>query len=525
MDGMTPPGRRGPLLLGVTVFLAGAVVLVLEILGARLLAPFFGASQYVWSALIAVTMLALAAGYRGGGRLADVAEPLAALFRLTVVAGWLVVVIVPARHAILPACAARLELRTGALCAALVLLAPSLALLGAVAPLAARAAVIELGSLGVTVGSLYALSTVGSLVGALAAGFLLVPALGVVKILLLASLALFAPAGWYWWGRGRPADRAIWRVLLAAGAVAALIGLLRPASRLPVENQADGWTLLFREDSKYGQVEVVQYSGRRLLVVDGTLQTGVDLGTGSPLFPYAVAVPALLESAAPSARRVCLIGFGGGVVAAALAARGVAVESAEIDPAVEDAARRFFVGEARLPVALQDGRTFLRDTPAGHYDAVLLDAYTGEAPPAHLFTVESYRLVRRALSPGGIGIANLIAFTEGRDGQLARCVYATLRAVFPWVEAYRVEEDSGITNVLYVFGSKPRRLGRLRIRGAHPQIAAMVAGLLERRLDLAGADAFVLTDDFCPLDRLALPAREVVRRNMRGLFPTWLFLG
>ncbi|MEK7475303.1 MAG: fused MFS/spermidine synthase [Candidatus Coatesbacteria bacterium] len=522
---MIPATRGEPLLVGGTVFLAGAVVLVLEILGARLLAPFFGASQYVWSALIAVTMLALAAGYRGGGRLADVADPLPALFRLLVLAGWLVLLVVPARHAVLPACAARLGLRGGALCAALVLLAPSLTLLGAVAPLAARSAVAELGSLGVTVGSLYALSTVGSLAGALAAGFVLVPALGVVKILLLAALALFAPAAWYWWAVGRPGDRGLWRVLLVAGAAAAVIGLLRPAPTFPAANKADGWSLLFREDSRYGQVEVVEYRGRRLLIVDGTLQTGVDLATGSPLFPYAVAMPALLAAAAPDARRVCLVGFGGGVVAGALAARGLAVESVEIDPAVEGAARRFFVGGAKLPVVEADGRTFLRETPPGRYDAVLLDAYTGEAPPAHLFTAECYRLVRRALAPGGVGVANLIAYPDGVDGRLARCVDTTLRAVFPWVTAFRVEAEPGVTNVLYVFGESPRRLKRLRFPGAHPQIAAMVAGLLDRRLDLAGPDAFVLTDDYCPLDRLALPAREVVRRNMRGLFPAWLLLG
>jgi len=524
MDPMNPPTRSGSVLLGVTVFLAGAAVLVMEILGARLLAPFFGSSQYVWSALIAVTMLSLAAGYRGGGRLADAAEPLSWLFRLLVLAGWLVVAVVPARSWVLPACAAQ-GLRSGALIAALVLLAPSLTLLGAVAPLAARVAVAELGSLGVTVGSLYALSTVGSLVGALAAGFVLVPALGVVKILLLSSLLLFGPAGWFWWGAGRPADRLLWRLLLVAGAAVAAIGVLRPAQPLPVENKADGWALLFREDSRYGLVEVVEYRSRRLLIVDGTLQTGIDLSSGSPLFPYAVAVPALLEAAAPASRRVCLVGFGGGVVAAKLAARGLAVESVEIDPTVKAAARRYFAEGAGLPVAEEDGRMFLRETPPGHYDAVILDAYSGEAPPAHLFTVESYRLVRRAIGEDGVGIANLIAFADGPEGRLARCVDATIRSVFPWVEAFRVEQDRGITNVLFVFGMRPRHLSRLRFAGLHPQIEAMVAGLLGRRLDLGGPDAFVLTDDYCPLDRLALPAREIVRRNMRELFPSWLLLG
>src|SRR5438874_2593648 len=100
---MTPPHRDW--LLRVTVFLAGAVVLILEILGARLLAPFFGSTQYVWSALIAVTLLALAVGYRGGGRLADRRSPAPALYQALVLAGWLTLLIPLTRRAVLPAAA------------------------------------------------------------------------------------------------------------------------------------------------------------------------------------------------------------------------------------------------------------------------------------------------------------------------------------------------------------------------------------------------------------------------------------
>ena len=512
-------------LLSVTVFLAGAAVLILEILGARLLAPFFGTSQSVWSAIIAVTLLALSVGYRLGGRVADRREPAPLLHRALVVAGWLVLLIPMARRIILP-WASGFGLRGGALIAAVALLAPALAVLGMVAPLAARTATADLGRLGTTVGSLYALSTIGSLAGALSAGYWLTPLLGTGRILLVTAMLLFVPSGWYWWRVAGAAGRSAWRLLAAGGVIACLAGLLM-RGQLPVENPADGWALLSRVDSAYSEVKVVRYETRQILVLDGTLQTGVDLGTDTPIFPYALAAPALLHAAVPKAKRMCLIGFGGGTVALVMAQQGIAVESVEIDPAVAEAARRYFVHGARLPVAVEDGRMFLRHTPPGQYDAVFLDAYAGEAPPAHLFTLEAWRTVRRTLAPGGAGMANLIGFTDGPDARLARCVMLTLRQVFPWVEAYRVEEGPGITNILFVFGDTARTLARLTFPAAHPQIVGMAKGLMQRRLDLSGPDAFILTDDYCPMETLAAPSREVMRSNMRDLFKPvmWVLLG
>ncbi len=523
MEPMSRDQGTGGKLLGVTVFLAGAAVLILEIQGARLLAPFFGTSQGVWSAIIAVTLLALSVGYRLGGAAADRREPAALLYRALVVAGWLVLLIPMIRRVVLP-WASAFGLQGGALLAAVALLAPSLAVLGCVAPLAARTATGDLGRLGTTVGSLYALSTVGSLAGALAAGYWLTPWLGTVRILLVTALLLFLPAGLYWWGAARGSGRSVWRLLTAGGAIAALAGLAM-RGQLPIENPADGWALLSREDSAYSEVKVARYRTGQVLVLDGTLQTGVDSVSGAPMFPYALAAPALLAAAVPKAKRMCLIGFGGGTVALVMAQRGIAVESVEIDPAVAEAARRFFLGGARLPVAVEDGRVFMRRTPPGHYDAVFLDAYAGEAPPAHLFTLEAWWTVRRTLAPGGAGMANLIGFTDGPDARLARCVMKTLKEVFPWVEAYRVEENDGITNILFVFGETPRRLAGLTFPSAHPQIGETMRGLLRRRVTLEGDDAFVLTDDFCPLETLAAPSRAVMRANMRALFPAWVLLG
>jgi len=509
------------LLLSATVACSGASVLVLEILGSRLMAPVYGTTLYVWSSLIAVTMFALSLGYAAGGRLADRCPPLPALYRILAAAGWLVLFIPLLRVPLLTG-TVKLGLGVGGLAAALLLLGPSLVLLGCVAPLAAKAAVAGLGELGGRVGGLYALSTIGSLAGALATGFLLIPFAGVTRVLLFAALLLFLPAFVFWMGAPRTAERRFWRALTVFGMLACLLWSLHRTS-YPV-TRGGGFSVLHKTDGPYGEIKVVQYSSVRLLLIDGTLQTALEVRSHLPLFPYAAAIEGLLYAAHPGARDVLLVGLGGGILAEAFRSEGSRVTAVEIDPAVAAAARRFFTGPGDLPVVLEDGRTFLARTSPASWDAVVLDAYAGEAPPPHLLTREFYSQVRRALRPGGTGVANLISFSKGPEARLARCLGRTIGAVFPWVEAYAVEDTDGATNVIFVFSDSPhaiRRLANVKFLTVNEK---QVTGLLGRRVDLSGPDGFVFTDEFCPTERLSLGARAAMRRHLIQLFKPWVLL-
>ena len=501
--------------LSATVFVCGAVVLILEILGSRLLAPFFGSTIFVWSSLIAVTMLALAAGYSLGGRLADRTDPLPALYRLLVVAGWLILLIPFWRIWVLPA-ASRLGLRAGALAAAFFLIGPPLAVLGSVAPLAAKTAVADLGELGARVGGLYAVSTFGSLAGALAAGFILIPGVGVIRVLFISALLCFAPAAWFW-AVSRVNGRKFWLALAAAGSLLCLAGLAK-WEKLPVRRGE--WVLIEKEDTHYTEAKVAQFRTARVLLLDGTMQTGLDLTGGGPIFSYACGVAGLLTAAQPGAKRVLLVGLGGGVLAGMLAARGMKVETVEIDPVVARMARERFGLSPGVPVTIGDGRLFLARSGPATYDAVIMDAYAGEAPPMHMFTVSAVRLIARALKPGGVGLANLICEP---GGLLSRAAGATLSSVFPWVSAYAMD-DSAVTNVIFVFGDRPRRLTRIPDFPVLPMVAAQVKGLLQRRVELGGPGARPLTDDYNPMETLGLAARERMRKNVLALLPTWLLL-
>ena len=191
-------------LLRIAVFVGGAAVMIIEILGSRVLAPTFGTTLHVWSALITVTLAALAIGYAWGGRIADRRPGL----------GTLMVVIAMAAGAILLGdlitkpvlrMAYGAGMISGTFIAATLLFLPSLLLLGMISPMAVRVAA-DKQHLGQSVGNLYALSTMGSVAGSLAVSLLLIPNLSVHVAIAATAIALALVPLVYLASRSKMAD-------------------------------------------------------------------------------------------------------------------------------------------------------------------------------------------------------------------------------------------------------------------------------------------------------------------------------
>lgn len=182
-------GLRWYLIL--TAALCGALVMVIQVLGSRAIGPFFGVSLFVWTSLITVTLVALAAGYAFGGWLADRRSSPDYLYAIILVAGLMTAATPLFKVAALKACLP-LGLRFGSLASAFLLFGPALFLLGCVSPHVVRIAAREMKNIGRTVGNLYAISTTGSFIGTLATGFFLIAYLGVNRIFMLAGFLLIA---------------------------------------------------------------------------------------------------------------------------------------------------------------------------------------------------------------------------------------------------------------------------------------------------------------------------------------------
>src|SRR5918995_1750289 len=334
-------------LLRVLVFAGGFASIGVELTASRLLAPFFGSSTFIWASLIGLTLAFLSLGYFLGGRLADRRPEPDVLYAVTAVAAVAIGTIPFVSQPLLTgSLEAFREFNAGAfygsLAGTLLLLAPPVTLLGFISPFAIRLQLPDVASAGKTAGSLYALSTIGSISGSFIPVLVLIPLIGTAATFFVLSLALLVPAV-----AGLVVMRA-GSVALAAGLAAFTIPALALAAPSGVR-PPDRGILLDERESAYNYIQVVDEDGRRSLILnDGHAVHSVydpdELLTGGP-WDYFMVAPQMVEGVAqPEPRDVLLIGLAGGTVARQLTAAygSIPIVGVEIDPEINDAAREYF---------------------------------------------------------------------------------------------------------------------------------------------------------------------------------------
>ncbi|MBM4244710.1 MAG: hypothetical protein FJ148_12975 [Deltaproteobacteria bacterium] len=507
---MTPPTTPSFLrqLLPVSVFVSGAVVMVLEVLGARFIGPVYGTSLYVWSAIIAVTLLALSLGYWIGGLVADRFPRAEVYFLLFELSALLIVVLPLVREPVLAA-TMTLGLRAGALAAAILFLGLPLTLLGMLSPFSVRLAAHLIDDLGRITGRLYAVSTAGSLLGTLLAGFYLIPNFHLGSICLGSALVLCAPALAY---QGRFARRH-----LAAAALVLAVGVAIAAR--PARSTAG---LLDLRETHFGQLKVLDGGGARTLLVNGTIQTQTIAGTNVAVTAYAPILAELAWRAKPDARRALLVGLGGGVLPPIFATFGVRTWSVEIDPEMLDVARTYFAFQPQLhPVSIGDGRAALAGGDE-KFDFIVLDAFAGEGLPIHLLTEEMMAVVDRRLAKRGVLVLNYLGYREGPRALPLRSVVRTIQTSFPHVLVVPSYPPGDYGNNIVLAAREPIALrGGPRPFAVPPWMESQV--VLQPPLDLSG-DAVVITDDYNPLDLWAVEGSETWRRAAMAMYPSDVLL-
>src|SRR3954447_176605 len=499
-----PPRGRIQLVAAVV----GASSLGAEIAAARLLAPYFGASTIVWANTIATVLVGLSAGYWVGGRLGDPEPTLRGLCRLVLGAAALLAVVPFVAGPFLREAVDALDTIdagafVGSLIGVMVLVAAAALLLGAAAADAGR--VLRLGAVGpagvgltvatveepgTVTGRLYAISTLGSLVGVFLAALVLVPFVGTRRTFLAFALALAAVAVV---GLAR-------RALLAPLAVAAL--MLVPAGSVKATTGGD--RLLAETETEYGYARVVEDpQGDRWLELNegqarhSLLRAGGGYLTGDSWDEPLVLPWATGRRASPA--DVAILGSAAGTMARAYGHYfpRTWVDAVEIDGELTAIGRRWFDLRApRLRTHTADARPFLRATRR-RFDVIVVDAYRQPYIPFYLTSKEFFALARARLRPGGVVVVN-VGHPEG-SRRLEQVLGATMAATF----AHVVRDPSEDTNTQLVAGDAPlsgRRLAAAERRLPAPlrPVARVTAARLEPRLP----GGRVYTDDVAPVEWL-----------------------
>lgn len=495
-----------------TAVICGALVMVVEVMGSRVIGPFFGVSLFVWTSLITVALVALAAGYAAGGILSDRKSSPDYLYAIILAAGISVFLIPLMKGVVLKSCLP-LGLRSGALVSSMVLFGPSLFLLGCVSPYIVKIAVREMKNIGRTVGVFYAISTVGSCLGTVSTGFLLIAYFSVSRIFEAAGLVLvFLSAGYFLLFRRK------WQPLLC---LIIPLFLIQPEA-LKSKIMPDGTRVaeVFSRDGFYGKVKVVDYSYRtihtRELVIDGLVQGGVDMNNRLPIYEYLYFMEFLPYSLNPAGKDCLVIGLGAGIIPMWYEKMGIKTDVVDIDPDVVAAAKRYFGFRTSGDVILSDARYYL-NTPGKAYDFIILDVFNGDTTPGHILSIEALRVVKKRMAPEGILAINLIGSLKEETFMTASLI-KTVEQVFNTVDIYPAfdPEKDGIGNVAVIaHNHSPVPFNKEAVKAfpVHPMVRSTLDRYMGTRFHFSrDTPAVVLSDDYNPIDFYDTWLKEKVRK-------------
>jgi len=508
---MSARSHKFGLLLSVT--LAGMAVLIIEITAIRMLAPFFGNSIFTISSVIGIILAALGLGYYLGGTLADRRPSAVWFFFLIVIAGFSVLLLQFLNAVLLPGIAYKLSLINGPLIVSFLMFFLPALFLAMLSPFAitllhAREAGKGVGNAS---GLVFFWSTLGSIAGSLATGFLLIPHWGIGSIIVGTGSGLVLLGG-----AGLLITRTLPKILPVGLAILGLISgiALRHAG------MADGRSVVFAADGLYEKIVIrdIPLRGRtaRILLQDLNVSGGLVLDDGSMAFDYTKYFD-LYRLFTPELKTALAIGGGAYSVPRSIlhdSPRAI-VDVAEIDPSLHALALRYFAlpDDARLRNHVIDGRRFLHDT-AERYDLIFSDAYRSfiSAPP-QFATLEFFRLARSKLKEDGVLIANFYGSLAPESRATIYSVFRTMRAAFPQVYVIATVSPASeeLQNFIFVGhnASNSDKRTDLRQAAALEFATPMLKGVAA--LELRAADALlnaypVLTDDFAPVEYYAANA-------------------
>ncbi len=540
------------------VFVASCCSLILELVAGRILAPFIGVSLYTWTSIIGVVLAGISLGNWSGGRIADRWPTRRTLGVLLAVAGLFSL-------AVLPLIGIANSIPTGELIAAgdrlggglrldraLILIAriviittviffPPSFVLGMISPVVIKLTLHDFSRTGSVVGKIYALSTLGSILGTFATGFVLVQTFGTRAIVLGVAVVLLLMAVIF--GDLLRARRAIAPLVVMALLVGGLVSARDVEAYKCWSNDAldvgeclgrsftEGWSSASQSgclhETNYYCIRVsddVLSSDHllKILVLDHLIHSYNSIEDPSYLKygyikVYAEVADYLVQRLPNKDLRILYIGGGGYTLPRHIEATypNAHQEVVEIDPGVTQTVyEKLGVDPAKTTIVTYnvDARLMLNQLVrehAGEYDLIIGDAFNDVSIPYHLTTQEFDQQVRRLLKPDGYYLALVI--DKLRGGQFIPAYTETVRTVWPY-SALLADgsywDSSAPSTYVVAAGAQPLDFDRLAtVRGAGPRGERITQAMPQDSMQqwLAEARAPVLTDDYAPADNLIAP--------------------
>jgi spermidine synthase len=419
-------------------FVEGAAVMAAELCGAKLLAPVFGSSLFVWASVMGITLGALAGGYFFGGWLTTLKKtPSRTLFFVLSAAALFLLIMPVISYYVVPRIS-YMSFLPGVIVSTGTLLFLPVFFLGASSPLFILLQTNDIHDAGKVSGTVYAVSTLGGILATFFCGFYLIPVAGLnITLLIFGSVLLLV-------------NVIVFRSL--KGSVLFLfIGVLYFNYQL--KSGAD--TSLMRSDSILGKLEVMDiFNGKdsvRILKINEIIQTEMNLKNKNSVSEYIQLLDTLIDKKDGSA---LVLGLGGGLTANMLSKKNYRTEGVEFDERIIEAAKNHFFLDPSVRAIDEDARFFLNRTEET-YDVILADLFKAEEQPSHVLTVESLENLKKNLKQGGRIFVSWHGYLAGHRGHGTVILLNTFRKAGYDIKMCSKSLREDFRNIVFVASLEP----------------------------------------------------------------------
>lgn len=487
----------------IILFVVNAVYMILELVASRVLSPYFGNSNLVWTSVIGIILLSSSIGNYIGGILADKKE-ISKKLKIILILSFASVIIIPFIETKVVISIAKLftDIRVGAIISTIILFfIPSL-LVGVLSPIILKLKLDNIESAGKTSGKISAISTVGGIVGTFLGGFYLIPNFGSVHILFVLALILLYMIPLVDCKMDMKTFLLVFIITLVCIIIMAYeMDMNNAVGEMVLNSEKNVGSVSF--DTQYGRVLIynIEEDGEpvRILNIDSGYESGTFIREekrNDLVFDYTMYYD-LMFNANIDIKDTLLIGGAGYSYPKHFISKNLDknMDVVEIDGEITEIAKKYFYlndliedynlnENKRLGLITDDGRTYLNNNTK-KYDAILNDAFSGSSPAKTLTTKEAAQLIKGSLNENGVYLTNVISSLEGDDSKFIKAIVNTLKQVFKNV---------------YVVPCSTLEL-------EETQNNMVIASDDELSLDKTyqysiKEDEIVLTDDYCPVDTL-----------------------
>lgn len=483
-------------ILEIVIFVCGAVVMIFELIGSRVLGPYFGTSIFVWTSLIGIILGSLSIGYYFGGKIADKKPSFESLSLIIFFGAMFVGLTTLIKDLVLSLLQNSIfDVRIASVFASIVLFSPASIFLGMVSPYAVKLKIKSLSTSASTVGNLYAISTTGSIVGTFLSGFYLIPSFGTNKLLIIVTITLIIISLIL-------STKRLTKINLLALFITIIywVTVDKFDSVLSKNNQ------FIDVDTVYNRVWIYNYkdasTGRltKMMGINNENQSSMFVNSNELVNEY-TKYYSLAKHFNPNFKKTLMLGGAGYSYPKDFLAKykTETIDVIEIDPKITNLAKKYFrlKENSRLNIYHTDGRVFLNTTKK-KYDVIFGDAFGSRySLPYQLTTKQAVQKKYDILNNNGIVILNIISAIDGRKGRFLRAEYLTYKSIFPQVYLFPVAEPNN--------GKTVQNIILIALKSQKKQIFKSTNQTLDKYLkhvwrNPVDTDMPILTDDFAPVD-------------------------